>query len=132
MMYYLDANVILDMIDGYPQVILKFKEIYQKHLIKMSDIVYYEILRGFKYKHNYKNFAVFDDFCKHIEIDYQTQRSLEIAADNYAFLKQNGKLIEDDDILIGSLAIANAAILVTSNTEHLSRLKNIQIENWRK
>ena len=59
------------------------------------------------------------------------KKSLEIAADNYAFLKQNGLLIGDDDILIGSLAIANEAILVTNNIDHLCRLKNIRIENWR-
>jgi len=32
--------------------------------------------------------------------------------------------------LIGSLAIAENAILVTNNTKHLSRLQGIQLENW--
>ncbi len=131
MMYYLDTNVILDLIDNYQNVIIKFKEIYQQNTIRMSDVVYYEVLRGFKYKHNPNSFTIFNNFCKHIEIDYQTQKSLEIAADNYAFLKQNGLLIGDDDILIGSLAIANDAILVTNNIDHLCRLKNIRLENWR-
>lgn len=63
-------------------------------------------------------------------MDFQTLESLEIASDNYAFLLRQGMAIEDDDILIGSLAIANNAILVTNNVNHLSRLKDIQLENW--
>ena len=38
--------------------------------------------------------------------------------------------IEDDDILIGSLAIARNAVLVTNNTKHLSRLPGIMLESW--
>ena len=45
-------------------------------------------------------------------------------------MRKTGQTIEDDDLLIGSLAIAEGAILVTNNTEHLSRLKGIQLENW--
>ena len=63
-------------------------------------------------------------------IEYQTRFSLDIAARNYAALKKTGQTIEDDDLLIGSLAIAEGAILVTNNTEHLSRLKGIQLEDW--
>ena len=63
-------------------------------------------------------------------MDFQTLESLEIASDNYTFLLRQGMAIEDDDILIGSLAIANNAILVTNNVNHLSRLKDIQLEKW--
>lgn len=63
-------------------------------------------------------------------IEYQTEESLRIAAENYAVLRKNGTLIEDDDILIGSLAIAKNAVLVTNNTKHLSRLPGVVLETW--
>ena len=129
MLYYLDTNVILDLIDQKHGIAEKMGEIYQNHTIKMSDIVYYEVFRGFKYRNAENKFNIFLNFCKNIPVDFQTTKSLEIAADNYSYLMHSGKLIEDDDILIGSLAIANNAILVTNNTKHLSRLQGIQLEN---
>ena len=47
-----------------------------------------------------------------------------------AQLKQQGNLIMDADILIGSIALANKLILVTNNTKHFQRIPNLQLENW--
>ncbi|MBD5427746.1 MAG: type II toxin-antitoxin system VapC family toxin [Treponema sp.] len=130
MLYYLDTNIILDLIDGKKGIAEKLAYMYENHTVRMSDIVYYEVLRGFKHRQAFRKFSLFMNFCEHIQVDFQTLESLEIASDNYAFLLRQGMAIEDDDILIGSLAIANNAILVTNNVNHLSRLKDIQLENW--
>ncbi|MCG8329686.1 MAG: hypothetical protein MI974_18470 [Chitinophagales bacterium] len=45
-------------------------------------------------------------------------------------LRKEGNLIPDFDLLIGCSAIANNMIMVTRNTKHLSRIKDLQIENW--
>lgn len=74
--------------------------------------------------------VAFNHFCDVFGIVYQTRCSLEIAAKNYALLRKTGTPIEDGDLLIGSLAIAENAVLVTNNTKHLSRLQDIQLENW--
>jgi predicted nucleic acid-binding protein len=47
-----------------------------------------------------------------------------------AQLKQQGNIILDADIMIGSIAIANELILVTNNTRHFQRIPNLQLENW--
>lgn len=39
-------------------------------------------------------------------------------------------MVEDDDILIGAMAIANNGILVTNNARHLSRIQDITLEVW--
>ena len=39
-------------------------------------------------------------------------------------------MIEDFDILIASIAIANNCILVTNNIDHFERIDAIQLENW--
>ena len=56
--------------------------------------------------------------------------ALHEAAFIYSYLRKDGMLIEDDDILIGSLAIERDAVLVTNNTKHFIHLKDIQLENW--
>ena len=98
--------------------------------MRIPDIVFYEIKRGFDYIDPKNQLSTFLDFERRCNIVYQTRWSLEIAAKNYALLRKAGTPIEDGDLLIGSLAIAEKAILVTNNTKHLSRLTEIQLENW--
>lgn len=52
------------------------------------------------------------------------------ASKQYANLKKQGIKIDDDDILVGALAVERNAILVTNNTKHFSHIKNIVLENW--
>jgi len=55
----------------------------------------------------------------------QTYESSKKAAEIYAELKKQGKLINDADILI-------ASIVVTSNETHFKRIKGLKVENWLK
>lgn len=130
MKYFLDTNVIIDLMDNNPFVMDKLKKVWQEHEVFISDIAYYAILRGFKYKAAERKLKVFSDFCKHIPVVYQSYESIVITAENYALLKRSGILIEDDDILIGAVAIAHNGILATNNARHLSRIQGITLEVW--
>ena len=130
MTYLLDTNAIIDIIDNNKIVIERFKQTYAHSAIRIPDIVFYEIKRGFDYSDKKNQLPVFLEFEKRCNVVYQTRKSLEIAAKNYALLSKAGTPIEDGDLLIGSLAITENAVLVTNNTKHLSRLPGIQLENW--
>ena len=41
-----------------------------------------------------------------------------------------GSIIDEFDLLIGVTAVYNNMILVTNNTRHFQRIKNIKIEDW--
>jgi len=56
--------------------------------------------------------------------------SLPLYGDIKAKLEQQGRRIDDFDILIGVTAIVNDLIMVTDNVRHLSRIQHIRIENW--
>ncbi|QTA83489.1 PIN domain-containing protein [Desulfonema limicola] len=45
-------------------------------------------------------------------------------------MKSKGKMIEDFDILIASIALVNHCVIVTNNVDHFSRIDELQIENW--
>ena len=47
-----------------------------------------------------------------------------------ANLKSKGKIIEDFDILIASIAIVSHCVLITNNREHFERIDNLQMQNW--
>jgi len=47
-----------------------------------------------------------------------------------AFLKKDGNLIEDANILMAAIAIVDDLILITANTSHFDRVKGLIIDNW--
>lgn len=48
-----------------------------------------------------------------------------------AELEKKGSPLDDADLLIASVALANNALLVTNNTRHFNKVPSLQIENWR-
>ena len=100
------------------------------HTICIPNIVYYEIKRGFLANGASTKLNRFINFAKVLGIVELKTSTLDIAAQIYADLKNNGNIIEDDDIFIGATALENDAILVTNNERHLGRIKDLKYEVW--
>ncbi|MCY7393688.1 MAG: type II toxin-antitoxin system VapC family toxin, partial [Leptolyngbyaceae cyanobacterium CAN_BIN12] len=45
-------------------------------------------------------------------------------------LRRKGSPIDDIDILIDGVAIANDLVLTTRNEQHFGRIEGLEIENW--
>ena len=71
-------------------------------------------------------------FKKNLNILSDTEGSAIFFGKIKADLKSKGNIIEDFDILIASVAMANNHIVVTNNYEHFSRIEGLQAENWLK
>ncbi len=54
----------------------------------------------------------------------------QIAAEIESELNILGKQIGHTDTLIAGTAISNNLVLITNNTNHFKRVKNLEIENW--
>ena len=130
MTYFLDSNAIIDLLNGNSNVLAEFKNAFVSASVRIPDIVYYEVLRGFEYSDSKNKKNSFEIFAKRCGIEYMDLNTLQEAARQYADLRKNGITIDDDDILIGSLAISRGAVVVTNNTKHFSKLKGIQLVNW--
>ena len=72
-----------------------------------------------------------NSFLEHIQI-ISFSTAIQLYAKEKARLTKLGETIPDFDILIGSTAVANDFVLVTNNSKHLSRIQNIEIEDWTK
>lgn len=71
-----------------------------------------------------------EEFINRAEV-FQLDTDIEKkAGEIYADLRKNGELINDADILIAATVLANDSVLVTNNTDHFKRVKNLKIENW--
>lgn len=54
-----------------------------------------------------------------------------VAAEIYFYLSKRGQKIEDDDILIAAITMANDAVLITDNVKHFERVPNLKVVNWK-
>jgi predicted nucleic acid-binding protein len=131
MTYYLDTNVIIDLLNGNSNVLTAFKKAYTFDSVKIPDLVYYEVLRGFEYSDPKNQKGGFEVFAEHCGIVYMDFEILKESARQYADLRKRGITIDDDDILIGSSAIVKNSVLVTNNTKHFQNLNGIQLVNWK-
>lgn len=76
-----------------------------------------------------KNQKVLENFLNGVQL-LPIFPALDIYATEKARLRKSGKIIDDFDLLIGATAVAFDLIMVTNNTSHFSRLKDIKLEDW--
>jgi len=127
----LDTNIITAFLKNNMRVVERisnYLEVFDK--LTINIISYYEILRGLKDLGNQKKIESFEEFIHENELILIRKETVEKAAEIYAYLKKDGNLIEDADILMAAIAIVEDLTLVTNNTVHFQRVKGLSIDNW--
>lgn len=78
-----------------------------------------------------KNKKVLDNFLSGVQI-LPIFHSLDLYAQEKVRLQKAGTPIDDFDLLIGVTAVTNNLTMLTNNTNHLSRINGIKIEDLMK
>ena len=131
-MYILDTNTVIDFLDGNQTISHKIQEAYKHDVVKIPDVAYYEILRGFLYKDPKQQIVTFENFARGVGLIYLDYNSLRLASKIWADLRKSGVTIDDDDIFIAALALNYDAVVITNNTKHFSPISGLHLENWNK
>ena len=100
--------------------------------INISIITYYEIVSGLKHRDAQKQLTCFQEFVSYNTVLPLSTSSATISADIYANLRNKGTPIDDIDILIAGIAIANHLIIVTNNIRDFGKIENLEIRDWSK
>ncbi len=127
----LDTNIITAFLKNDSRVVERvsdYLEFFDK--LTINIISYYEILRGLKDLGNEEKLNMFDNFIQENELVLITKDTIKKAAEIYAYLKKEGNLIEDADILMASTAIVEDLVLITNNNKHFKRVKGLRTDNW--
>ena len=128
----IDTDILSYYFKGDPIVVGNFqKYLAQYDIIEISLITYYEIMSGLTYKSALKQLEIFNDFVSENIVIPATEESCKISSDIYSELRMKGELIDDIDLLIAGIAIENELTLVTNNTNHFGRIKDLKLENWK-
>ncbi len=127
----LDTNIITAFLKKDSKVVKRVSG-YLEHYdnLTINIISYYEILRGLKDLGNEEKLSEFENFIEENELISIKKETMQKAAEIYAYLKKDGKLIEDADILMASIALVDGLVLVTDNVNHFERIDGLRIENW--
>ena len=124
----IDTDILSFFFRDEPVVVGNFGAYVQKYGdINLSIITYYEIISGLKHRGAHRKLNVFLEFVDSNTVLPLTEKAAEIAAEKYAVLRNKGQPLEDIDLLIAGIALANDLVLVTHTTKHFKRIKGLDL-----
>ena len=127
--YILDTDISSYLIRGdHEAVTRKFSELYDSCVI--SSITAAELQYGAKKRNNKQLTQKVKAFCDLVEIVPWDEDAAKAYAKLRVELETSGTPIGNMDMLIAASALARKAVLVTNNTEHFSRVKDLKLGNW--
>lgn len=126
-----DTNILSFFFRNQVKVVERFQAYLKEHSkISISIITYYEIISGLKHRDAQKQLASFFEFASYHIVLPLTTDSSHISSDIYASLRKKGTPVDDIDILIAGIAIANNLTLATNNRRDFSKIEGLEIEDW--
>ncbi|MGB3205052.1 MAG: type II toxin-antitoxin system VapC family toxin [Crinalium sp.] len=129
----IDTNILSFFFRNHSLVVERFQAyLKEQDKINISIITYYEIVSGLKHRDAQKQLASFQEFVSYNTVLPVTTSSATISADIYANLRNKGTPIDDIDILIAGIAIANDLMIVTNNIRDFGKIEDLEIQDWSK
>ena len=132
-MYLLDTNILSELVKKRPNSgfisRLRSEPLQSLHT---SSVCVFELRFGSALRDDFEIFwqRIMDTILSRISILKFGEDEAYIAGDILASLQKKGKKIGIEDIYIAATAISNKCTLVTANTRHYERIKDLKIENW--
>jgi len=128
-MYLLDTNACIRILNKTSQRLVK--RLRRHEPVHLCSVVKAELLYGAWHSSRVaENLATLENFFA----PFSSLPFDDICADHYgkirAVLARAGTPIGPNDMLIAATARAHGLVLVTHNTEELSRVPDLQLEDW--
>jgi len=108
-MAFLDTSVIIDFLAGDEKIISLIKELAEKEEVKTTTITEYELL---KHKTELKK-QLAENFLSAITVCPFDRTAARKAALLFEKLSKAGKMINENDLLITGISLANDEVLLT-------------------
>ncbi len=133
MNYLLDTNILSELVKKRPNAnFIKRLKSEPSQSLHTSSICLFELRFGSALRDDSKKFwlRIVDDIISRIIVLPFGENEAYLAGDILAELQKAGQKIGLEDIFIAATALINEFILVTANTRHYSRIKDLRFENW--
>lgn len=107
-MVLFDTNVLISAMKGDKEAIKAIRS-FDREAASISVLNKYELLKGRKFIDS----SIINEFTSSMKVYQLTDAAADISSKIYVRLSEAGKMIDELDILIASIAIANDETLVT-------------------
>ena len=126
-----DTDILSRFFRNDPKVVEQVKKYVEDHgAVSFSIISYYEILSGLQYRDAGRQLNAFLAFSSIHRILPLTQAAADHAARLYALMRKEGTPVDDIDLLIAGIALANGMTIATHNVSHFGRLPGLIVQDW--
>jgi len=127
----IDTDILSMFLRGTPKVVETFDQyVTEFERVNISIVSYYEILSGLKHRDAQRQLDGFLQLTRENNVLPLSERSCSISSDIYAAGRKTGYPLDDIDVLIAGIALANGLVLVTHNRRHFERVPKLVIEDW--
>lgn len=129
-MYLLDTDTCIYLVNGNQRLITKVQEIGVYSLALSYNVLAELYFGAYNSKKIDANLHRIEVFKRNLTILSESDESAKLFGKIKADLMAKGKIIDDFDILIASVAIANDCTVITNNINHFERIEDLKLENW--
>lgn len=126
--YLLDTDVCIELIKHNERVLDKVESVGADNCF-VTDITIAELFYGAAKSGRPEQFDDVDYILQSFDL-IPLLSSLRLYGENKAQLEDRGQMIGEFDLLIGSCAVHNNLVMVTSNLKHFDHITNIVLEDW--
>ncbi|MBR1448726.1 MAG: PIN domain-containing protein [Prevotella sp.] len=126
--YLLDTDICIEVIKHNTRVLDKVEAAGEENCF-VTDITIAELFFGAAKSGNSDHFGDVDKILQSFDL-MPLLPSLRLYGENKALLEEQGRMIGEFDLLIGSCAVYHDLIMVTSNLKHFDHIPDIQLEDW--
>jgi len=126
--YILDTDVCIELIKHNERVLDKVEAVGADHCF-VTEITIAELFYGAAKSGRPEQFNDVEYILQSFDLK-PLLPSLRLYGENKALLEDKGQMIGEFDLLIGSCAVYNNLIMVTSNLKHFDHIPNIKLEDW--
>lgn len=130
MMYLLDTNICIYLINHKPQQVFERFRQYQLGQLAVSSITASELAFGVEKSGSERNKQALKKFLSPLEILPYDEQAIWHYAQLRHDLQSKGQTIGSLDMLIAAHALALDVVLVTNNTKEFERIERLKLENW--
>lgn len=129
MFYMLDTNVIIDIMRDNPSIRSKVEPfIGRENHFCINPIVLSELFKGAYLSANSKSaIVIIEEITHSFELLEFNEFSCRLFGERYSELKKIGKPTQELDLMIGCIAIAHNAALITKNPNDFTNIKGLKV-----
>lgn len=129
--YVFDTNIFTAILRQEPLIAQRLAKVDAAAEFLLCPLVFYEVQRGLLHRDAKRQLAFFMSYAATFIWDDFNQTDWRQAAQVWAELRRQGRLVEDPDLLIGVYAAQRQAVVITDNEKDFALL-GIPTENWRR